>query len=383
MKNIVFIARDARWQKYRNEIFNLLAEKYDYRFNVLTCGKVEYYIRVNQKVKYYSFKNLFPLKWKMSFFPGAIFYIIREKPQVVLALNNISQLTEYLTFLICKINRIPFIWWTHAFDHGPNRTILKSQTLRNIRVRINLFFLKKSDAVITFSENGKEYLVNNGVKESKIYSAPNTLNTHIMFENYSKLEMTSDKLAIKKAYNLPSDSKIVLFCGRLQKRKNIDLLLKAFSNFNNKNYYLLIIGNGNEKNNLQSLAKELDVRNVMFLGEIFADDKLSELFYISDIFVMPGAIGLSIVQAFSFRIPIITLDDPSHGPEFQYFEQGYNGYMLNKGDHEGIGRKIDEIFSDDELLRNLKKNAFDTAKSKCNIDETLKRMDNALSLRNP
>jgi glycosyltransferase involved in cell wall biosynthesis len=379
MTRLVFIAKDARWQKYRNDILFLLAEKYEYSIHVLTCGKIENQILESTKLKYHSFLNLMPAKWKISFFPGAFLYLIKERPEAMLAINNISQLTEYFSFILCRMLGIKFIWWTHAYDHGPNRTMLKNKTLRHLRTSVSHYFLKKSDTIITFSEEGKNYLVDCGISGKKIFCAPNTLNTQSMFELYRQLESDNSRSKLKEFYGLPSDASIVLFCGRLQKRKSIDLLIKAFSTFENNRYYLLIVGDGPERFFLEALSEKLKVKNVRFLGEIYDEKRLSQVFFISSIFVMPGAIGLSIVQAFSYRLPVITLEDLHHGPEIQYFEKDYNGFMLKKGDYPGIAKKINELFSNKKLLEDFSANAFLTAQNKCNINETLKEINNAIS----
>jgi hypothetical protein len=47
----------------------------------------------------------------------------------------------------------------------------------------------------------------------------------------------------------------------------------------------------------------------------------------SDVILMPGAVGLSIVDSFTSRIPLFTIDNETHGPEIAYLENGVNGVM--------------------------------------------------------
>jgi len=115
-KDIVFIAKDATWQKYRNDVLTKLGQKYDYKTTVATTGEIQSYISESAFMVYKTFRNLFPQSLKASFFPGGLFYIARTRPDAVLALPNASQLTEFVALPLCKSLGIPIIYWTHGFD---------------------------------------------------------------------------------------------------------------------------------------------------------------------------------------------------------------------------------------------------------------------------
>ena len=122
---IYFISKDASWQKYRLDVLTKLATIYDHEVEILTTGEIKPYLIDNKRVKYTSFKSLIPSKFKPSLMPGIIWYILKNKPDVVLGLNNVTQFTEYIVCIICKIMRVKFIWWTHGYDHKKNtNTIL-------------------------------------------------------------------------------------------------------------------------------------------------------------------------------------------------------------------------------------------------------------------
>ena len=118
-KNLFFLSRDANWQHYRNEVLTYLAATHNLKVEILTTGTLKSYLKENEHLKYKLFKNYFSSSRKLNFFPGALFYIIKNKPKFVLALNNATNITEYVACILCFLMGIKFTWWTHGYDHKP------------------------------------------------------------------------------------------------------------------------------------------------------------------------------------------------------------------------------------------------------------------------
>ena len=84
---------------------------------------------------------------------------------------------------------------------------------------------------------------------------------------YNPYDINHIILLSKENIKTPIQKKSIITVGSLSKRKNHQLLIKAFSNIKDKNYKLYIIGEGEEKSNLIKLIKELKITDkVIFLG---------------------------------------------------------------------------------------------------------------------
>ena len=59
--------------------------------------------------------------------------------------------------------------------------------------------------------------------------------------------------------------------------------------------------------------------------------QISEVFKASDVFVMPGHVGLAANQAFYWGLPLIT-EEGHHPPEIQYLKDGANGFIVPEND---------------------------------------------------
>ena len=157
--------------------------------------------------------------------------------------------------------------------------------------------------IISISNNSKEVI---GAifkeQEDKIITIPNGYNeNHFYKEDYDKVEVLKE-FGINKTYN-----KIVCFAGRLVENKGVDLLLKAVKEYEKDDVLTLIAGDGEERKNLNEMAQELGLKNVVFLGNQ-SHDNLRKIYNISDVSVVPSrkeAFGLVAIESIACGTPVI------------------------------------------------------------------------------
>jgi len=121
------------------------------------------------------------------------------------------------------------------------------------------------------------------------------------------------KRADKKIVNeLGLKGKTVLIAvGRLSKQKGFEYLIKALSEVKKKekNFKLLLIGDGEEKKSLERLSKKMGLEEeIIFLGKVF-HDKLPKYYHVADIFVLPSlyeSFGIVFLEAMAAGLPIIS-----------------------------------------------------------------------------
>ncbi len=371
---IYFISKDANWQKYRLEILDKLAFVNNHNIEILTTGKVSTYLSDNMHIRFKTFRSIFPQKWRISFMPGIIIYILRNKPDAILALNNVKNITEYISLILSRISNIKFIWWTHAYDHQ------KKLFYTEIKRTYVLFFLSLADAIITFSPKGKKYLLKRNFSKLKVYTAPNTLDTLKIFK-LRKLTKVQNYNEICKNLGVNPDNRILLFSGRLLKRKRIYDAVEAFKIVERKidNVKFVIIGGGEELEALKKMKHEFGYRNIVLLGEVYDDLILNQWFSIAKLFLIPGCLGLSIVHAFCYSLPVITEKAPCHGPEIQYLKNGVNGYIVEENNIQQLADRIIELLSDEKKRTIFSNNALNTAKNEANIENMISNMNLAIT----
>jgi glycosyltransferase involved in cell wall biosynthesis len=160
--------------------------------------------------------------------------------------------------------------------------------------------------------------------------------------NAEYVEIGVDTEFFKPKEKKLSDEIKFLFVGRLIRIKNIPMLLKAFSEVC-KVYpkaSLHIVGDGEEKANLMSLAKQLGIASkVKFYGHLYKD-KLLDVYQSSDVFVIGSKyenFPNAVLEAMACGLPVIAT---SVGGLIKQVEIGQTGFLVPPDDHKEMAKKM-------------------------------------------
>ena len=141
--------------------------------------------------------------------------------------------------------------------------------------------------------------------ESKTIQLSNGYNNDIFYPEYV------NPLLLLAGYCKPYEGeKIVLFAGKLTNFKGVDVFLHAVKKYEDlypDTFSTLIAGSGEESENLQNLAKELDLKSTCFIGHR-SQLELRQLYSTADVFVIPSryeAFGLVALEAMACGVPIV------------------------------------------------------------------------------
>jgi glycosyltransferase involved in cell wall biosynthesis len=204
-------------------------------------------------------------------------------------------------------------------------------------------YLRKADACLLYNHIAAQQLLSRGYPKEKIFVALNAIDQTPIAAARDLWLARSDALnSFQREQGLTSASgggrrcDLILFVSRLEADKRVDLLLEAFAKVLHARptARLAIIGRGPERAKLEVQASALGIANaVRFTGGIYDEDQLAPWFLSASVFAYPQAIGLSILHAFGYGVPVITSDDlPSHNPEIEALRQNENGALYRDGD---------------------------------------------------
>jgi len=117
------------------------------------------------------------------------------------------------------------------------------------------------------------------------------------------------KTDVKKQIEVDQNTKIILSISRLDPRKRIDLLIKAFAQIHNEldDTILVIGGKGSEKPKLETLAKKLGIPDKVKLVGFIPENGLWDYYSSCDIFAYPGwsDFAMTIYEAYGFNKKIV------------------------------------------------------------------------------
>ncbi len=91
-----------------------------------------------------------------------------------------------------------------------------------------------------------------------------------------------------------------------------------------REFRLIVVGDGPQEYRLRAMAADCPWLRVV--GPKF-DGELAAYLSVSDFMLMPGLVGLVIVDCFAAEVPLITTDHNGHSPEIEYLRHGENGLM--------------------------------------------------------
>lgn len=161
-------------------------------------------------------------------------------------------------------------------------------------------------------------------------------------------------LSVYKAPARRSDnkkSKSIFYVGRLEPRKGVKHLLHAFKILadNDPDITLLIGGDGPDRTKLESLAAELGLKNVVFLGFISDKEKLHYL-RTADLYCSPAlygeSFGIVLLEAMATRLVTVAGDNPGYASVMK----GLGAISLvNPKHHAEFARRLHLLLRENDL----------------------------------
>ena len=153
--------------------------------------------------------------------------------------------------------------------------------------------------------------------------------------------------------------------GRFQKRKRVDQLVAAMQLMNRPDIGLILVGPDMER-----VLDNIDAPNIFKLGPIY-DDQRFDLLSAADVCCLPGAVGLSIVDAFHCGLPFVT-EEGDESAEIAYLKHAVNGFVVPRGNVSELARRLLLLLDDDELRERFSVAAREEEMINANIEQLCK-----------
>ena len=247
--------------------------------------------------------------------------------------------------------------------HERNRPIigwgLGSPPVHGFRRQRRFSFIRQFDAMIAYSQRGADEYAALGFPRDKIFVAHNSVTAPPMFP------LPFRPLTLDRRPN-------ILFVGRLQFRKRIADLLLACSQIESKPR-LVIVGDGQERKNLESLAQKI-YPSAEFPGAKHGAE-LKPYFLEADLFVLPGTGGLAIQEAMSYGLPVIVAQGDGTQDDLVRKE---NGWQIPPDNFDALVSTMKDALSDVARLRRMGEESYRIVKEEINIEKMVEIFVTAL-----
>ena len=158
----------------------------------------------------------------------------------------------------------------------------------------------------------------------------------------------------------PDGEKIILHASNFRKIKRVGDVVRIFAEVTKQvPSKLLLVGDGPERPAVESLCRDLGLFDEMrFVGK---QEQIEEILAIADLFLLTSdyeSFGLAALEAMAAGVPVISTNAGGL-PEINI--DGQTGYLGDVGDIKTMSERAIQLLSNDELLKEFRKNAVTQA----------------------
>ena len=284
---------------------------------------------------------------------------------VLVLCGNARLLSNYPLIWQARKRHVATVWWGIGAMPGQNRL--------NYYIRRRL--MRWTDVVLLYTEKEKKEFMRMGFPPDRLFAINNAIDQTPIREATQKWSATRLR-SFQEEHGI-HDKQLFLFCGRLAVKARVDLAIEALALLKeaNKHCLLILIGDGEERDRLRDLAEKLGVMDsIRWLGALYEQEVMAPWFLSAKVFVYPGYIGLSIMHAMGYGLPVITHDNmDNQSPEVAALRNGENGILFKENSSKDLARRMMELISNESLRMPMSAQALVTAQEEFTLPQMVKR----------
>lgn len=231
-------------------------------------------------------------------------------------------------------------------------------------------------ALLFYDDLNAQAAIQRGVPADRVFVAPNALDqSEIIAAQQAWLAEPSRMEAFREQQRL-DDRKVLLFVSRFTQENRVELLIEAIDLLRREHPGVLAVlvgGGGEEKRIKEQIGQRGLSEHFLLTGPIYDQYELAPWFLAAEAFAYPSTIGLSLLHAFGYGLPVVTNDNlAGHGPEIVAFQPaaeqpGANGLAYRTGEASDFAAQLGRLLSDRALRDRLAQGARDTIHEKYNV----------------
>ncbi len=191
-------------------------------------------------------------------------------------------------------------------------TLLDEESGFSLKKIARRFFLKwvyrHIDLALYTGKDNKDYFLAHGLQPNQLYAAPHAVDNKRFFDRNDEFEQKA--ATWRRELGIPENAIVFLFAGKLEPKKDPQLLIDSFKKMEDPSIRLLIVGNGVLEKELKS--NSVSDQRILFLD--FQNQQLMPVVYrLGNVFVLPSkgpgeTWGLSVNEAMACGLPVLVSD---------------------------------------------------------------------------
>lgn len=218
-----------------------------------------------------------------------------------------------------------------------NESNLRDHPRKGLKERFKSWLIRQADGFFCFGRSSAAYLEYLGVSPNKILTQKAAVvDDEVLRQHYQKAIAERNHRKQTKgwpAYNF-------IFVGRLIPPKNLKMLIEAFAALQSSDWGLVLLGEGEQKAELQALVKAQNVQNVFFASGV-PWYEVAEYLALADVLVLPSDSepwGLVVNEAMICGLPVLV--SQNCGCVEDLVQEGRNGFTFSPTNCEELVEKM-------------------------------------------
>lgn len=284
--------------------------------------------------------------------------------------GNPRYLSNIPLIVAARRRQVGVVWWGQGWSVGS----------RGVAATVRRLLMRFTDVVLLYTDREKAEYIARGFDPMRVFATNNALDQEPIREQIAA--WSPNRLSEFRNANGLSQRRFVLFCSRLQEKVKLRLAVEALALLAQQGVILdlVVIGDGPDRGRLEEHAKAIGVANqIRWLGAIYEECALAPWFLTASCMVYPGAIGLSLMHAFGYGLPVVTHDNPvNHNPEFAALRHRENGLLFRENSIVDLAAQIHEVVRSPALRGSLAAKALETVNGEYSMDGMVRRFQGAV-----
>lgn len=334
--------------KYRKDFFDELRKEAD--IHIYTTKRDFLDVKSIDNLDYAKYQENFKCVFGLYWHKGLPIMHITKNFDIIVINGNLRIINYMILLTLAKCYKKEVIWWGHLNSAGRYGILpkIRMQLMRIASKRL----LYTENEYLRYKYKSNTHYLNNGLKSDK----PLPHKPIAVFNKERRLK--------------------VVFIGRLTRKSNIEFALNCLK-YSDIDLTFDIIGGGS---NYAKLKSEYGSSRFQFHGEITDNKKIREIVSSAQLFLYPGAVGLSLIHGFNLGLAaIVHNNEKNHMPEYSAFKNGFNGIYFRENDVSSLENALCTYMALEQSEKyQLHINALNTTKYSYNIDDMVCRFMNCL-----
>jgi glycosyltransferase involved in cell wall biosynthesis len=312
--------------------------------------------------------------WNLPWWPGTLGPIWMRNLKTYLRRElqsyNIIHLNGYRNIMNLQIlnevhaHKIPVV----LQPHGTMQSIINSVFIKRIYDKVlGQKELKQVRAYIAGQETEKQQICAFGISPDRITIIPNGLNP-------ATLNQANPKGVFRQRFGIPADQWMILFLGRINRKKGIDMLVEAFASLQDIEPILVIAGpDDGQLAEAQALVTKYQLAERVIFTGLLTGGAIQEAYRDADLFVLPcrtDTFPTTIMEACLAELPMVITE----GCEIAHLVADRVA-IVTPFDAAVFAQAMRRVLTDNTLYQKYRRNGHKVLQDTFSIQATVDKME--------